>query len=335
QQTGSEFTREYYASFMSEQPCPACNGARLRPESLAVTVGGLSIKQVCMLNIAESHGWALALSGDRGSGTGNQASENGKSNGLHAPTLDPQPPTPTLTPYQLEIAGEILKEIRERLGFLLNVGLHYLTLHRPAPTLSGGEAQRIRLASQIGSGLVGVMYILDEPSIGLHQRDNRKLLNTLLKLRDLGNTVIVVEHDLETMQEADHIVDFGPGAGVKGGEVVAEGRPEQVAANPGSLTGKYLSGQLEIAIPAQRRTASGPVEQPILMPRKAKKGAPARPTAPQAPVEWLEIEGATMNNLRDVSVRFPLGTFTCITGVSGSGKSSLITETLYPALANR
>jgi excinuclease ABC subunit A len=241
-----------------------------------------------------------------------------------------------LTPYQLEIAGEILKEIRERLGFLLNVGLHYLTLHRPAPTLSGGEAQRIRLASQIGSGLVGVMYILDEPSIGLHQRDNRKLLNTLIKLRDLGNTVIVVEHDLETMQEADYIVDFGPGAGVKGGAVVAEGRPEQVAANPESLTGLYLSGQLEIAIPAQRRTASGPVEQPSALPRKPKKGVQgkAKPT-PQAPIEWLEIEGATMNNLRDVSARFPLGTFTCITGVSGSGKSSLITETLYPALANR
>ncbi|HEU5103386.1 MAG TPA: ATP-binding cassette domain-containing protein, partial [Roseiflexaceae bacterium] len=234
-----------------------------------------------------------------------------------------------------EIARDVVTEIRSRLEFLEEVGLGYLTLDRAAPTLSGGEAQRIRLASQIGSGLVGVMYILDEPSIGLHQRDNRKLLNTLLKLRDLGNTVIVVEHDLETMQEADYIVDFGPGAGVKGGAVVAEGRPEQVAANSNSLTGKYLSGQLEIAIPSQRRAASGPVEQPVLIPRKPKKGAAAKTAAPQAPIEWLEIEGAAMNNLRDVSARFPLGTFTCITGVSGSGKSTLVNEVLYKAVANR
>jgi excinuclease ABC subunit A len=274
-QTDSDWTREMYASFMSEQPCPACQGARLRPESLAVTVGDLSIKSVCALNIQESHDWALALTGadhrppttdHRSQNNGNGYEGNGhalieSNNNGRVPTGNGEEPLSSvvgrrssepLTAYQLEIAGEILKEIRERLGFLLNVGLHYLTLHRPAPTLSGGEAQRIRLASQIGSGLVGVMYILDEPSIGLHQRDNRKLLNTLLKLRDLGNTVIVVEHDLETMQEADYIVDFGPGAGVKGGAVVAEGRPEQVAANPDSLTGMYLSGQLEIAIPAQR-----------------------------------------------------------------------------------
>jgi excinuclease ABC subunit A len=360
QQTDSDWTREMYASFMSEQPCPTCRGARLKPESLAVTVGDLSIQSVCALNIAESQNWALALSGQtidhqppttdhQSSYSGNGHSANGHesrtansnglvstSNGHESPSsVVSHPSSVPLTPYQLEIAGEILKEIRERLGFLLNVGLHYLTLHRPAPTLSGGEAQRIRLASQIGSGLVGVMYILDEPSIGLHQRDNRKLLNTLLKLRDLGNTVIVVEHDLETMQEADYLVDFGPGAGVKGGEVVAEGRPDQVAANPGSLTGKYLSGQLEIAIPAQRRTASGPIEQPTLLPRKPKRGVQGKAKPAAAPIEWLEIEGATMNNLTDVSVRFPLGTFTCITGVSGSGKSSLITETLYPALANR
>jgi excinuclease ABC subunit A len=188
------------------------------------------------------------------------------------------------------------------------VGLHYLTLERPAPTLSGGEAQRIRLASQIGSGLVGVMYILDEPSIGLHQRDNRKLLGSLLRLRDLGNTLVVVEHDLETMQAADWMVDFGPGAGVKGGEVVVAGTPQQVAQHATSLTGAYLSGRLEIAVPGLRRAA--------------ERG-------------WISIEGATLNNLRDVSVRFPLGTFVCVTGVSGSGKSSLITETLYPALANR
>ncbi len=288
-QTGSDTTREVYASFMSEQACPDCRGARLRPESLAVTVGGQSVREVARYNIAEAHRWALELSGE--------APQDG------APAKAAQ-----LTPYQLEIVADVLKEVRERLGFLLNVGLHYLTLERSAPTLSGGEAQRIRLASQIGSGLVGVMYILDEPSIGLHQRDNRKLLNTLIKLRDLGNTVIVVEHDLETMQAADWLVDFGPGAGVKGGAVVASGTPEQVALVHESQTGAYLSGRLEIHVPEQRRAGNG---------------------------KWLELEGATMNNLRDVSVRMPLGALVCITGVSGSGKSSLITETLYPALANR
>jgi excinuclease ABC subunit A len=329
QQTGSDYTREFYTSFMSEQPCPTCSGARLRPESLAVTVGGLSIKRVCALNIAESHEWALTLSGDHRPPTTDHrppVSSNG-----HGEPL----PTATLTPYQLEIAGEILKEIRERLGFLLNVGLHYLAMDRAAPTLSGGEAQRIRLASQIGSGLVGVMYILDEPSIGLHQRDNRKLLNTLLKLRDLGNSVIVVEHDLETMQAADWLIDFGPGAGVKGGEVVAAGSPKQVASN-GSLTGAYLAGRLEIAIPAQRRVATVTAQQPLIVLKK-KRGRPSATASAEAPevTPWLEIAGATMNNLRDVTARFPLGTFVCVTGVSGSGKSSLITETLYPALANR
>ncbi|HEY3229633.1 MAG TPA: ATP-binding cassette domain-containing protein, partial [Roseiflexaceae bacterium] len=232
--------------------------------------------------------------------------------------------------------GEILKETRERLGFLLNVGLHYLTMDRAAPTLSGGEAQRIRLASQIGSGLVGVMYILDEPSIGLHQRDNRKLLNTLIKLRDLGNTVIVVEHDLETMQSADWLIDFGPGAGVKGGAVVAEGPPERVARN-GSLTGAYLSGRLEIAVPQQRRIAGTIAEIAQTAERKNGRGSETAVTSviSAAQAHWLEIEGATMNNLRGVAARFPLGTFVCVTGVSGSGKSSLITETLYPALANR
>jgi excinuclease ABC subunit A len=356
-QTDSEWTRELYASFMSEQPCPACKGARLRPESLAVTVGDLSIKIVCELNVKEAHDWALALASDEGATTKDEGAPNGKqpdsivSNGHgNGQVLDsslvlrPSSINP-LTPYQLEIAGEILKEIRERLGFLLNVGLHYLTLHRPAPTLSGGEAQRIRLASQIGSGLVGVMYILDEPSIGLHQRDNRKLLNTLIKLRDLGNTVIVVEHDLETMQEADYLIDFGPGAGVKGGAVVAAGTPEQVARTPGSQTGAYLSGELEIEVPAQRRTAriASPDDiNPAAMrlPTKknkanAKKAAASTKALAEAEPQWLALEGATMNNLRDVSTRFPLGSFVCITGVSGSGKSSLITETLYPALANR
>ncbi len=279
-QTGSDSQREFYVQYMSEQPCPDCHGARLRPQSLAVKVDQASIQEVCAKHIEAAYQWAEQLA----------------------------QPGSALTPTQLEIVGDVLKEIRERLNFLRNVGLHYLTLERAAPTLSGGEAQRIRLASQIGSGLVGVMYILDEPSIGLHQRDNRKLLNSLLRLRDLGNTLVVVEHDLETMQAADWMVDFGPGAGIKGGEVVVAGTPQVIAAHPTSLTGAYLSGRLEIAIPGLRRVAQS---------------------------GWLRIEGATLNNLRDVSIQFPLGTFIAITGVSGSGKSSLITETLYPALANR
>ncbi|MEF3272941.1 MAG: excinuclease ABC subunit UvrA [Chloroflexus sp.] len=276
-QSSSDTMREYYTQYMSEQPCPDCQGARLRPESLAVRVAGRSIRDVTRMNIAQALDWVYEL-----------------------PNY--------LNETEQTIVGDVLKEIRERLGFLHNVGLHYLTLDRAAPTLSGGEAQRIRLASQIGSGLVGVMYILDEPSIGLHQRDNRKLLDSLLRLRDLGNTVIVVEHDLETMQAADWIIDFGPGAGVKGGQVVTAGTPDQVAQHPTSLTGQYLSGRLTIQTPTTRR----------------------RPTN-----GWITLEGATLNNLRDVTVSFPLGCFIAVTGVSGSGKSSLITETLYPALANR
>jgi excinuclease ABC subunit A len=329
-QTGSDSTREFYASFMSEQPCPACNGARLRPESLAVTVGDISVKEVCAMNIAEAYDWALGLSGEP-----RIENQELRMNGHVQPAVLGSRFS-VLTEYQLEIAGDILKEIRERLGFLLNVGLHYLTMSRSAPTLSGGEAQRIRLASQIGSGLVGVMYILDEPSIGLHQRDNRKLLNTLLKLRDLGNTVIVVEHDLETMQAADWLIDFGPGAGVKGGEIVAAGPPSLVVQQEHSLTGKYLSGQLEITVPEQRRAAStAAAPEQFKLPTKKKRKSAAAPVVVDETPKWLEIEGATMNNLRDVSARFPLGSFVCVTGVSGSGKSSLITETLYPALANR
>jgi excinuclease ABC subunit A len=289
-QTESNNTREFYARFMSEQVCPACQGARLRPESLAVRVAGNTIHEVCCLNISDSYTWTTSLLGEQ------------------QPPTDGESQTPTLTKTQLEIANEVLKEIRERLRFLLNVGLHYLTLERAAPTLSGGEAQRIRLASQIGSGLVGVTYILDEPSIGLHQRDNRKLLNSLLHLRDLGNTVIVVEHDLETMQHADWIVDFGPGAGIKGGEIVARGTPAEVAQQD-TLTGNYLGGKLAIATPTTRRVHT--MQQ----------------------MQWLELRGASMNNLRDVNVRFPIGCFIAITGVSGSGKSSLISETLHPALS--
>ncbi len=334
QQTGSDYTREYYQSFMSEQPCPACGGARLRPESLAVKVGGLSIRDVTRMTITGALAWVQSISGVSAR---DGRLTNGSGEGIAAIVRNngdvPHPPVAPLTDYQMAIVSDVLKEIRERLGFLLNVGLHYLTLERPAPTLSGGEAQRIRLASQIGSGLVGVTYILDEPSIGLHQRDNRKLLDTLLKLRDLGNTVVVVEHDLETMQAADWIIDFGPGAGVKGGQVVAAGPPDVVAATPESLTGAYLAGRLEIPVPQQRRTARvRPVaELAPEMPRRRRAGQPTD----LAEEPWLELEGATMNNLRDVTVRFPLGVFICVTGVSGSGKSSLITETLYPALANR
>ena len=288
-QTGSDMNREYYTSFMSEQPCPTCNGARLRAESRAVRVGGWSLSDVCTLNVSDAHAWAMALA----------APQLGA---LHQRAITP------LNGNALTIAHDILKEIQERLGFLLNVGLHYLTMARAAPSLSGGEAQRIRLASQIGSGLVGVMYILDEPSIGLHQRDNRKLLNTLIKLRDLGNSVIVVEHDLETMQAADFLIDFGPGAGVKGGQVVVAATPAEVAAHPSSLTGAYLSGKLQISTPTQRRLGNG---------------------------QRVEMHGATMNNLRNVSIAFPLGTFVAVTGISGSGKSSLINGTLYPTLANR
>jgi excinuclease ABC subunit A len=288
-QTGSDMTREFYASFMSQQPCPSCHGARLRAESRAVQVGSWSISDVCAMNISDAHQWANALAGD--------TQEMVRTRSV----------TP-LTGNALTIADDILKEIRDRLGFLLNVGLHYLTLERAAPSLSGGEAQRIRLASQIGSGLVGVMYILDEPSIGLHQRDNRKLLNTLLKLRDLGNSVIVVEHDLETMQAADFLIDFGPGAGVKGGTVVAAAHPDEVAKNEASVTGAYLSGKLTIETPKTRRSGNG---------------------------QWIEMTGATMNNLRGVDIKFPLGAFVAVTGVSGSGKSSVINGTLYPTLANR
>ena len=275
-QTKSEYTQRWYLSFMSEQPCPACQGARLRPEARGVTVGGLTLLNVGRMTIDAAYDWITSLAG----------------------TFDAE---------QLEIGGEVLKEIRDRLQFMLNVGLHYLTLDRPAPSLSGGEGQRIRLASQIGCGLVGVLYILDEPSIGLHARDNRALLDTLLRLRDMGNTVLVVEHDEETMRDADWIVDLGPGAGVLGGEVVASGSPQEIMANPHSLTGRYLSGELSVISPNGGR-------------RVPQNGS-------------LVLHGATLHNLKNIEARFPLGVLTCVTGVSGSGKSSLVAETLYPALA--
>lgn len=271
--TSSSWIKEEIESYMSAVPCDACGGKRLSKESLAVTVGGKNISDFCDLSVVD----ALAF-------------------------LD----TLTLTPREEMIAAAILKEIRSRLGFLRNVGLEYLTLSRAAATLSGGESQRIRLATNIGSSLMGVLYILDEPSIGLHQRDNHKLLSTLMRLRDLGNTVIVVEHDEDTMLAADHIVDIGPGAGIHGGNVIYSGDVQGILKCPESITGQYLSGQRFIPVPQTRREGNG------------KK---------------ITIVGAQQNNLKNVTVDIPLGKLVCITGVSGSGKSSLINEVLYKRLA--
>jgi excinuclease ABC subunit A len=279
-ETDSSWVREELERFQHESKCETCGGARLKPEALAVKIAGLNISQTTEFSIGEAVKWFLEL-------------------------------TPKLTAKQREIAARILKEINERLGFLDNVGLSYLTLNRTSGTLSGGESQRIRLASQIGSGLTGVLYVLDEPSIGLHQRDNDRLLKTLTRLRDLGNTVLVVEHDEDAIRAADHLVDMGPGAGAHGGKVIAEGTPEDVMRNSASLTGQYLSGFRQIPIPKQRR------EPP------PKNG------------RWLTVKGAKENNLQNVTASIPLGTFTCVTGVSGSGKSTLIVETLYKALAKR
>ena len=275
-QTKSEYTRRHYMSFMSQLPCPKCNGERLSPEARFVTVDDKRLPELTSWSIENIHEWVSGL-------------------------------TARLNAEQLEIGAELIKEIHERIGFLRNVGLHYLTLDRPAPTLSGGEGQRIRLASQIGSGLVGVMYILDEPSIGLHQRDHRALLDTLIHLRDQGNTVLVVEHDEATMRTADWILDLGPGPGVMGGRLVAAGTPEEIEENTDSLTGKYLSGFLRVTPPNGRKRRS--------------------------PSGWLIIKKARLHNLKSVDVRFPLGTLITITGVSGSGKSSLIGQTLHPALS--
>jgi excinuclease ABC subunit A len=279
-ETSSEYIREKIGEFMSDRPCPTCQGKRLRPEALAVTVDGVNIIEVTSWPINRALEWIERLSG-------------------------PQSP---LSARQQAIAERILKEIRERLGFLVNVGLDYLTLSRSAATLSGGEAQRIRLATQVGSRLVGVLYVLDEPSIGLHPRDNTRLLNTLRGLRDLGNTVLVVEHDDETIRTADWIIDLGPAAGVHGGQIVAEGTPEAILAHPTSLTGAYLSGRKKIEVPKKRRPGNG---------------------------KMLTIVGARANNLKNITVRIPLGKLVCITGVSGSGKSTLMTDILYNALASR
>ena len=271
-ETQSDASRKELEELMSECPCPDCQGRRLRKESLAVTVGEKNIYEFTTLSVEDALVWMDGL---------------------------------TLTEQQMLIADRILKEIRSRLGFLKSVGLGYLTLARSAGTLSGGESQRIRLATQIGSSLMGVLYILDEPSIGLHQRDNDKLLATLKNLRDLGNSLIVVEHDEDTMRSADYLIDIGPGAGVHGGQVVAAGTPAEVMANPDSLTGQYLSGKKKIEVPAVRRPGNGKV---------------------------LKVIGAAENNLRHIDVEFPLGTFTVVTGVSGSGKSSLVNEVLFKRL---
>jgi len=276
-ETDSNWIREEFERYQNNRECGTCDGYRLRPEALAVKINGLHAGQVVQMSIIEALDWME------------------------------QVPT-ALSAQKNEIARAILKEIRERLGFLVNVGLNYLTLSRNSGTLSGGESQRIRLASQIGSGLTGVLYVLDEPSIGLHQRDNGRLLVTLKNLRDQGNTVIVVEHDEEAIRSADHVLDFGPGAGVHGGRIVAQGTPDEIAADPASITGQYLTGAREIAVPKVRRLGSG---------------------------KWLVVEGATGNNLKNMTARFPLATFTCITGVSGGGKSTLTIETLFKTASMR
>ena len=274
-ETDSDEMRESYENYMTEIPCKACHGARLKPETLAVTVGGKNIDEVTRMTIRQADAFFLQL---------------------------------TLTQRETKIAHQILKEIHARLKFLLDVGLDYLTLSRSAGTLSGGEAQRIRLATQIGSGLQGVLYVLDEPSIGLHQRDNNRLLATLKHLRDLGNTLIVVEHDEDTMYAADHIIDIGPGAGAHGGRVVAEGTAEEIKKNPDSVTGAYLSRRKFIPVPQKRRPGNG---------------------------KFIEVVGAAENNLKNLTVKFPLGTLTLVTGVSGSGKSTLVNEILYKGIASR
>ncbi len=277
-ETNSDYIRNKISEYMSDRPCPTCQGNRLRKEAMAVTVDEKNIIEVTSWPVLVTLEWIRKLWG---------------------------PNTP-LTERQRTIAERIVKEIDDRLGFLVNVGLNYLTLKRSATTLSGGEAQRIRLATQIGSRLMGVLYVLDEPSIGLHPRDNARLLETLKKLRDLGNTVLVVEHDEETIRSADWVVDLGPGAGEHGGKLVAEGTVDDILASPDSLTGAYLSRRLQVPIPEHRRTGNG---------------------------KHLKIVGARSNNLKNLTVEIPLGKLICITGVSGSGKSTLMVDVLYNALA--
>ena len=265
--------RDFYEMYMSDSECPECHGARLKPEVLAVKIGDKNINELTDMSIDKIKNYLNSL---------------------------------TLNKTEQMIADQILKELNKRLQFLIDVGLDYLTLSRNAGSLSGGEAQRIRLATQIGSGLTGVLYILDEPSIGLHQRDNDKLLATLKKLRDLGNSVLVVEHDEDTMYAADQVIDIGPGAGVHGGNVMAQGTAEEIKLVPESITGQYLSGKKQIRVPEKRRKSNG---------------------------RAIEVKGATEHNLKNINVKFPLGQFVCVTGVSGSGKSTLVNEILYKTIA--
>ena len=276
-ETESEWARDDLAKYFTDVPCAACHGARLKPEALCVKLGGQNIAQVAEMSVKRAGDWFTALPGE-------------------------------LTAKQNEISGRVLKEIRERLNFLVDVGLDYLTLSRASGTLSGGESQRIRLASQIGSGLTGVLYVLDEPSIGLHQRDNARLLETLKRLRDLGNTVIVVEHDEDAIRAADHVLDMGPGAGIHGGHIVAQGQVADLIAAPNSLTGQYLAGELMVQVPERR---------------------------PFNNRRTLKVVNARGNNLKGIDAEFPLGLFTCVTGVSGGGKSTLLIDTLYAAVARK
>ena len=276
-ETESDWAREEMAKYFTDIPCAACNGYRLKPEALCVKIGGRHIGEVAEMSVKRAGEWFTEL-------------------------------PKQLTPKQNEIAVRVLKEIRDRLKFLVDVGLEYLTLARASGTLSGGESQRIRLASQIGSGLTGVLYVLDEPSIGLHQRDNARLLETLRRLRDLGNTVIVVEHDEDAIRTADHVLDIGPGAGIHGGHIVAQGSVDDIIATPESLTGKYLSGEMTVHVPERR---------------------------PKNPRRTLKVVNARGNNLKNVTAEIPLGLFTCVTGVSGGGKSTLLVDTLYKAIARK
>ena len=301
EETDSEFTKTRLQQYMVGMPCPDCKGARLRPESLAVTIGDKSIIDMTRMGIGDARRFFESLEGSAPAPvqTNGPVARHGK--------LKEAPPPSKLTEQELKIAAEILKEICSRLGFLEHVGLEYLTLDRQSDTLSGGEAQRIRLATQVGSGLVGVLYVLDEPSIGLHARDNHRLLETLKRLRDLGNTVIVVEHDEETIRSADYIVDLGPGAGVHGGYMVAAGPLQTILDCPKSLTGAYLRGELKVPVPKRHTRPRG----------------------------WLTVRGARENNLKNIDVRIPLGTLACVTGVSGSGKSTLVDDILRKALFRR
>jgi excinuclease ABC subunit A len=302
-ETSSDYVRSKIEEFMSRRPCPVCGAARLRPEALAVTVAGKPISDISSWPVSRLLEWVDSLSGSKFQVSKSQVDD------LKPETLKPETGVPEgspLTAKDWTIARRILKEVRDRLTFMVNVGLDYLTLNRAAATLAGGEAQRIRLATQIGSQLMGVLYVLDEPSIGLHQRDNARLIRTLLEMRDLGNTLIVVEHDDATIQAADWIVDLGPGAGEHGGEVVCAGTVEDMIACPESLTGAYLSGRRSIPVPEKRRKGNG---------------------------DWMVVRGAREHNLKNIDVRIPLGKFVCITGVSGSGKSTLLVEVLYHRLA--